>query len=196
MRVAKLNESMESLATRLVALEEDAYREFARLFGFRLRAFFLKRGLSETEAEDLSVNCVTDIALKVEKYHSLEGGCFEAWVFTLAKHALSDWRRRHEETLPLDDERLSAADDEIAANVSIIAAINQAIPQLAEKDQLLIRLRYFGEEHTYADIGQHLGLNANAVKVRHFRALKRLEMILREDPRISKILKEKTISER
>jgi len=96
MRLTKSNTCSEDLAARMIELDEDAFREFAEFFAPKFRAFFLARGLGILDAEDLTITCITDIALKVPRYRPTHGANFEKWVFTLARHSLADWWRDHQ----------------------------------------------------------------------------------------------------
>lgn len=173
------------------AHEEDAFVEFARTFGPRFRAYFVRRGLNLGDAEELSVSCVTDIALKVDKYQQLRVGGFEAWVYTLARRALSDWWRARRPAEPLSEDFAApggsgadaeGADDE--ADAGVIMAVRDALGRLSESDRTLIVLRHFGREHTYAEVSERLGVTQQAARVRYFRARNRLKELLLEDARI------------
>jgi RNA polymerase sigma-70 factor (ECF subfamily) len=192
MRVARSDKHIEEMATRMLYLEEEAFIEFAKIFGPRLKAFFLKRGLSAGDAEDLSVSCVTDISLKVNKYTALREGGFTSWVFALAHNSLVDWWRNRRVTEPLP-ENLSApalpddqGDDEHVAG--IVTAVRQALALLADSDRSVIILRELEGNYTYDEIAGRLGMRAEAARVRHHRALKKLKAILEADPRIVKFL--------
>ena len=186
MRVARSDKYIEGLATRMLGLEEDAFIEFSDLFGPRLRAFFVRRGLSAGDAEDLSVSCVTDIALKVNKYTSVREGGFTSWVFALAYHALADWWRANKAYGPLP-ETLAAPpppDAQVEGAPELVLAVRQALDLLPESDRSVILLRELGANHTFEEIGERLGVRTEAARVRHHRALKKLRAILEEDPRI------------
>jgi RNA polymerase sigma-70 factor (ECF subfamily) len=189
-RVARSTKEIEDLAARMVASKEQAFVEFADTFGPRFRSFFLKKGLSPSNAEDLAVSCITDIALKVEKYKAIREGGFEAWVFTLARNALIDWLRTQSNSEPLPDDLAAPtfSDDEIEPELDIVLAVGEALAQLSETDQTLVRLRHLVEEHTYAEIGERVGISPETARVRHFRALKRLKALLEKDERISRLL--------
>jgi RNA polymerase sigma-70 factor, ECF subfamily len=190
MRVARSTKEIEGLAARMAASEEQAFVEFADTFGPRLRSLFIKRGLSTANAEDLAVSCITDIALKVERYKSIREGGFEAWVFTLARNYLIDWLRAQRNSEPLSDDLAAPtfSDDEIEPELDIILAVGDALAQLSETDRTLIRLRHLVEDHTYAEIGENLGISTETARVRHFRALKRLKALLETDERIRRFL--------
>lgn len=189
MRVARSDKYIEEMATRMLYFEEEAFVEFAEIFGPRLRAFFTKRGLSAGDAEDLSVSCVTDISLKVNKYTAVREGGFTSWVFALAHNSLVDWWRSHPVADPLPD-NLSAPvppdDDEPVAEVA--TAVRQAVSLLADSDRSVIILRELEGNYTYDEIAGRLGIRPEAARVRHHRALKKLKAILETDPRIVKFL--------
>jgi len=185
-----LDPDYDALSRRMVAMEEAAFCEFAKGFGPRFRAFFLNRGLSAAEAEDLAVSCVTDIALKVEKYSRDRGGRFEAWVFTLARHALMDWyrRRRVMSSIPEYLTVPEAQGEEAEPSTDLIDAVREAVSKLSEGDQVLVQFRHLGEAWSYADIAERLGIQPEAARVRHHRALRRLKSLLSPDPRVQRLL--------
>jgi RNA polymerase sigma-70 factor, ECF subfamily len=181
---------MEDLPIRMSAAEEQAYQEFSDNFGPRLRAFFISKGLRSSDAEDLAVSSVSDIAMRVEKYQSREDGGFEAWVFTVANNLLVDWWRGHPETESLPD-NLEAADslaEEVVPNKAIVLAVRHGMEQLSETDQQIIRLRYLDRQDSFAEIGKLLGIEPGTARVRLHRALEHLEAVLKEDTRITNFL--------
>lgn len=196
MYVAKSISDLDGLATRMAALEEEAFTQFAHIFGPRLRAFFVRRGLAESDAEDLAGSCVTDIALKVRHYRQIAEGGFGAWVFTLAHHALADWREAHVPTEPLsDDLATETVGDADESDLSVILAVEEALAKLPELDRSLIRLRLLKEDKTYKAFLERNGMSAGAARVRHFRALRKLKNTLEADPRITEYLSERETSE-
>jgi RNA polymerase sigma factor (sigma-70 family) len=67
-----------------------------------------------------------------------------------------------------------------------LSRLRDAITKLSPADQLLIRLLYpegvqegFLQELSRPDVAQHLQITENALKVRHFRAIRRLRRILK-----------------
>jgi len=192
MYVAKSISDLDDLATRMMALEEEAYNQFAHIFGLRLRAFFVRRGLSESDAEDLAGSCITDIALKVRHYRHVTGGGFNAWVFTLARHALVDWLRTRLPTQELPDDLPSeAANERTEEDLSVVLAVEEALAKLPDLDRSLILLRNLKEQDTYLSFLRKNKISVGAARVRHFRALKKLKEILQVDPRITTYLKDK-----
>ena len=189
---------MEELAKRMVALDQEAYREFADIFGPRFRSFFLKRGLTASDAEDLAVSCITDIALKIEKYKSEKKGSFVAWIYTIIRHELVNWWRKKPDEVPLTNDGLLniAQEDDPRQNIDIICAVENAVAKLSDTDQTIIQLRDLGAQHSYAEIAELLDIKPGNVRVRHHRALQRLQSILEEDPHIRKLLNRKENNDR
>lgn len=178
--------SMEHLARRMKNQDEDAVAEFADLFAPRFRSLFRQRGLSSGYAEDLAVSCVTDIVLKIDQYETKEESTFEAWVFTLVWHALADWFRKQKASESLS-ETLSVGERTEAnpLDPQMILAVRQAVAALPAIDQQIIALKYERNEITFAEIGEMTGLTVVNARVRHNRALKKLESKLHGDPRLN-----------
>lgn len=186
MRMAGSDIDMDDLARRMCELDEDAFRVFADYFGPRFRSHFYKRGLRRADAEELSVSCVTDIALKVEQYKRKEGGGFKAWVFTLARNYLTDWWRalKATETLPEDLPTVTPEDFEFDENSEIILAVRDALGQLPEVYREIIQTKDFEGEQTFDEAGDVLGVSGATARQRYHRGLKRLEALLGRDERI------------
>lgn len=186
MRAAKSDIDMEDLARRIRELDEDAYREFSDYFGPRFRSMFLKRGLQMADAEELAVSCITDISLNVEQYKTVEGGSFEAWVFTLARHAYTNrWRALKEaDALPENLPSPTTGEDESGPNPELISAVQEALARLSDTDRAVIETRDFGGEQTFAEVGGELSVKVGTARQRHRRALKRLQKLLEQDARI------------
>jgi RNA polymerase sigma factor (sigma-70 family) len=189
-RAAKSNQNLDDLANRMRALDEESFHEFAAFFGPRFKSLFIRKGLTESDAEDLAVSSITDIALKIDKYRITQDGSFKAWVYKLACHCLVDWWRSRRATIPLSDDlnNSSVSTDETESNLEVILAVRDSMAQLSEVDQTLIKLRNLEMSYSYEEIGERLGIRAGTARVRHSRALKRLKKLLEEDSRIQRLI--------
>jgi RNA polymerase sigma-70 factor (ECF subfamily) len=182
----------ENLPERLKNSEALAFEQFALYFGPRFRSFFLRKGLPPHEAEDLAANCIVDAALQVGKFRNVSGGSFQGWLFVIARHAAADWHRAKQRQpsardvmlyIELNHEREAAL-----ADAEVILAVREAIAKLSDLQRQVIESRYFGDEASFGEIGNRLGIEEGAARVRHLRALHRLKQVLQLDPRISKRL--------
>jgi RNA polymerase sigma factor (sigma-70 family) len=176
---------IEELLPKLRDLDEQTFLTFARIMGPYLWRLFVRRGMSALEAEELAQSCITDLVLKVDRYDPARNGPFAAWLKRSAYNAQVDWWRKQKLTVPLDENLIWRDDqEEETDNQALIIIVREAIGQLGVDDQETIMLRYVGAERSYAEIGEQLGITATAARVRHHRALARLEKILLNYPLI------------
>jgi len=189
-RAAKSNQNLDDLANRMRALDEKSFHEFAGFFGPRFKSLFIRKGLVESDAEDLAASSITDIALKIDKYRITQDGSFKAWVYKLAYHCLVDWWRGRQATIALSDDlnNSSVSADEIESNLEVILAVRDSMAQLSKIDQTLIKLRNLEMSYSYEEIGESLRMRAGTARVKHSRALKRLKKILEKDSRIQPLI--------
>jgi len=146
--------------------------------------------MPQTEAEQLAVSCVTDIALRVSKFRYQGTGSFERWVFKLAYNCFIDWlRERSGREIQVDDAQLrSMVTSDTEPNRAVCAAVDQAMARLSAMDRKIVELRNFEVQLTYEEIGEQLAIESGTARVRHHRALKQLEKFLAEQPAIQTLL--------
>jgi RNA polymerase sigma factor (sigma-70 family) len=171
----------KALASALAQLDDHALKYFGSVYGPRLRHYFLRHGLNVTDAESLAVSMITDIALKIPDHYVERSGKFDAWVFTLARNGLSDWRR---DQPPQPEWGLEAAVEIVPVDPALVEAVEAAVAKLGATDQEIIRRRDLGHKQSFDEIGKDLGLDPRTARVRRSRALRKLEAILTADPRI------------
>ncbi len=188
----------EILALRLAQGEADAFWEFFEMFSPRLIGFFKKQGVPDTDAENLTLECLQNVRRQIDKYRRQEDGSFTGWVFTMACRKRIDWWRRNKPMLPLEDEMLknltvdktqwfellNALEQDQEPPDEIRRAVHDALKQLSKTDQEVIRLRFIDARLGNTELAAQLGIQLNAAKTRLSRALKRLKPILENDPRI------------
>lgn len=111
---------------------------------------------------------------------------FSTWLYKITYNRGLDFLKKRKRMLPIND-----VDYNFNVNISTLEnnwdslekqeqrqTINNAVQELSATDGILITLFYF-EELSLIEIANILGLNDNAVKVKLFRARKRLSYILR-----------------
>lgn len=179
---------IEGLPARLKAGEQQAFADFAEEFYSWFYHFFLSRGLPEFEAKDLTEDCMADIPMKVVdgKYEERPDASFAAWVKTVMENRARDWWRKHynHQEEPLPEDIAGPDSEETAPAVAQTVAIQEALWQLEPTHRQIIELYDLGETRTYQEIAEILQISAAAARVRRHRALKELEKILKDDPRI------------
>jgi RNA polymerase sigma-70 factor (ECF subfamily) len=147
-------------------------------FVFTLAQRFSK---NREDAEEIAQDCF------VKAYRSLasfqQQSKFSTWLYSIVyTTAMTSLRKKRVETSSIhnEDENLqidkqtAVVDTNHAENNSRSFYLNQAIEQLLPDDAAVLTLFYKGEQ-SVEEISQALGIEANAVKVKLFRARQRLK---------------------
>ena len=128
------------------------------------------------DAEDLTARVFTEALEGLHRYR--EQGHFAAWLFTIARHEVTDYYRRQRPNLPLNEDLDSPADstDPLAHLVQeeALQQLAALVAQMDEEQQELLRLRFAGGL-THGEIGRIVGRSEAAVKMAVHRLLRRLE---------------------
>jgi RNA polymerase sigma factor (sigma-70 family) len=173
----------DDLPGRMQRQEASAFDDFSKTFGPRLFRLFRFLGASAADAEALAVSCITDVALKVDRFTPQGPGSFWKWVSRIARRAWIDARRERTVALPLTDHDLAASDlPEPPAGVA--EAVEEALSHLSTVDQEIVRSHYLVEELPLVEIAQNLQMEATTVRGRHHRLRPRLRALLADSPAI------------
>lgn len=159
---------------------QSAYTDLVKRhqrFVFTLAMRFAK---GREDAEEIAQDCF------IKAYRSLASfqgqSKFSTWLYSIVyTTAMTFLRKKRVATDSIDDENIhiqvenhSGYDVNNAENKSKSFYLNQAIEQLLPDDAIIITLFYKGEQ-SLEEIGQALGMEANTVKVKLFRARQRLK---------------------
>ena len=169
------------LIEQTLAGNQSAYTDLVKRhqrFVFTLAMRFAK---TREDAEEIAQDCF------IKAYRSLASfqrqSKFSTWLYSIVyTTAMTFLRKKRVDTDSIDDENTyiqvenqsSAYDVNNAENKSRSFYLNQAIEQLLPDDAVIITLFYKGEQ-SLEEIGQALGMEANTVKVKLFRARQRLK---------------------
>jgi RNA polymerase sigma factor (sigma-70 family) len=169
------------LIDQVLAGNQAAYADLVKRhqrFVFTLAMRFAK---GREDAEEIAQDCF------IKAYRSLGAfqrqSKFSTWLYSIVyTTAMTFLRKKRVDTDSIDDENTyiqvesqsSAYDVNNAENRSRSFYLNQAIEQLLPDDATIITLFYKGEQ-SLEEIGQALGMEANTVKVKLFRARQRLK---------------------
>jgi len=136
---------------------------------------------SREDAEEIAQDCF------IKAYRSLASfqgtAKFSTWLYSIVyTTAMTFLRKKRVDTDSIDDENTflqvesqsSAYDANNAENRSRSFYLNQAIAQLLPDDAAIITMFYKGEQ-SLDEIAQAMGMEANTVKVKLFRARQRLK---------------------
>lgn len=146
-------------------------------FVFTLAMRFAK---SREDAEEIAQDCF------VKAYKSLSSfqqqSKFSTWLYSIVyTTAMTFLRKKRVDTTSIDDENVylqveehGSFENNLAEKKSRSFYVNQAISQLLPDDATIITLFYNGEQ-SLEEIAETLGMEANTVKVKLFRARQRLK---------------------
>lgn len=154
----------------------DRYKDLV----FTLALRMLKH---KEEAEEVA----QDAFIKVYKsLNSFKGDSkFSTWIYRVTYNTCLDRlkkNKKHYNDVPIDgytEHKLEAIDNALEHMIAEekTALIKRCVDQLPAEDSYLISLYYF-EELSLDEISKIVGMRANAVKVKLFRARKKLAVIL------------------
>lgn len=146
-------------------------------FVFTLAMRFAK---NREDAEEIAQDCF------VKAYKSLlsfqQQSKFSTWLYSIVyTTAMTFLRKKRVDTTSIDDENVylqveehGSFENNLAEKKSRSFYVNQAISQLLPDDATIITLFYNGEQ-SLEEIAETLGMEANTVKVKLFRARQRLK---------------------
>jgi RNA polymerase sigma factor (sigma-70 family) len=169
------------LIDQALAGNQSAYADLVKRhqrFVFTLALRFAK---NREDAEEITQDCF------VKAYRSLalfqRQSKFSTWLYSIVyTTAMSTLRKKRVATSSIDDEEnaiqiednTASYDTNSAENRSRSYYLNQAIGQLLPDDAAIITL-FYQSEQSLEEIAQTLGIEANTVKVKLFRARQRLK---------------------
>jgi RNA polymerase sigma-70 factor (ECF subfamily) len=156
---------------------------FAELYDTHSDAVYryvLYRVREPSDAEDLTSEVFTRAFANIHRYR-WQGKSFLAWLYTIARNAVTDRRRRERPTVDLDDAYGVAEDGPTAHDRAVrgeqVDALRGAVKHLTTEQQEVLVLR-FVENMSSRQVAKVLGKNEGAIRALQFRALGRLRKLL------------------
>jgi len=146
--------------------------------------YLLYRVREPSDAEDLCSEVFTRAFANIHRYR-WQGKSFLAWLYTIARNAVTDRRRRERPTVEIDKAYGLAEDGPTAHDRAVhgetVDALRGAVRHLTTEQQVVLILR-FVENRSSREVAKILGKNEGAIRALQFRALGRLRKLMREEP--------------
>ena len=144
--------------------------------------YLLYRVREPSDAEDLTSEVFTRAFANIHRY-KWQGKSFLAWLYTIARNAVTDRRRRDRPTVEIDNAYGLASEGPSAHDLAVrgedVEALRGAVKYLTGEQQEVLVLR-FVENLSSREVANILGKNEGAIRALQFRALGRLRKILRD----------------
>ena len=175
-----MTDSQQLLAEYARNGSDAAFRELVTRYVDLVYSTALRLVEGDTHrAEDVAQTVFVDLAgmaQKLSKDVMLGGWLHRHTCFVAAKIMRSERRRQSRERQAVE---MNALQNDSEADFSLVAPmLDEAINELGEADRTAILLRFF-EQHDFRAVGQALGSNEDAARMRVTRALEKLEMLLK-----------------
>lgn len=160
--------------------DQDAFAPLYTRYVEEIGRFCLLRLRDEEAARDTTQQIFARALIGLPRYQ--ECGQFRAWLYTIARHVLSNDARGRRNILPLDA-AIAAADPAPTPHEAAAAALDRqallvALARLPEDQRLAIELRLAGL--TGREVAAVMGRGHEAVKKLQLRALEKLRRELGE----------------
>ncbi|MCK5095744.1 MAG: sigma-70 family RNA polymerase sigma factor [Candidatus Pacebacteria bacterium] len=170
--------TLENLVISSVKGDERAFRFLYERLNDPLFKYILSRTKDRDDATDILQDVFVDLWRALDTFTYTSDGQFYGFVFTITKRKLGKHYKNKKVFREIDENLLENSykmDVEFADDARILM---KAIEELKEKYRTVIKLRYWSGL-TFPEMGKLLGDKETTVKVRHHRALKLLEDILK-----------------
>ena len=158
---------------------------FAELYDMHVDAvyrYLLYRVREPSDAEDLASEVFTRAFANIHRYR-WQGKSFLAWLYTIARNAVTDRRRRDRPTVDIETAFGLAEDGPTAHEKAVlgeqVGALRGAVKHLTSEQQQVLSLR-FELNLSSREVAKMLGKNEGAIRALQFRALGRLRKLLRD----------------
>jgi RNA polymerase sigma factor (sigma-70 family) len=175
-----MTDSQKLLAEYAVNGSESAFRELVTRYISLVYSTALRLVGGDTQlAEDVTQTVFIGLAKKGRTLSRevMLGGWLHQHAYHVATKAVRSERRR--QTREREAVEMNMLQDDSGANLRQVAPIlDEAITQLGSEDRTAILLRFF-EQRDFRSVGEALGSNEDAARMRVNRALEKLHSLLR-----------------
>lgn len=171
--------------TSLIALTDNDNSAFTEIYIYyfpRVYNYVHYRVNDFHAADDLTSQIFEKLFSKL-KYYQSERAAFSAWLFSIARNAITDYYRRqaraHVSSLDITAELIDSEPDpgDIAAFNETQQHLRQALASLNSRERDIIALKFWSGLSN-RDIARFVGISESNTGVILFRAMRRLRIIL------------------
>ncbi len=143
--------------------------------------FVYRRTGNEEQAADITSLVFLKALMNIKKYE-FKGVPFSGWLFRIAFNEVSMHFRKNNAHRIVSIEQSGiiqiAQEAEITDNTEAVQLMTNALKKLDTEDIQLIELRFF-EKHSFAEVGEIVGITENNAKVRVYRIIDKLKKLMK-----------------
>lgn len=143
--------------------------------------FVYRRTGNEEQAADITSLVFLKALLNIKKYE-FKGIPFSGWLFRIAFNEVNMHFRKNKVNRIVSIEQSGilqiAQEAEILDNTEALQLMTIALKKLDTDDIQLIELRFF-EKHSFAEVGEIVGITENNAKVKVYRIIDKLKQLMK-----------------
>lgn len=172
----------------ILMITDDSDRDFMKALYIKhqMSMFRMARALTDTEqdAEDVVSEACVSLIKKVSQIRQLDCNVLEGYIISTVKNAAYLLHRKKKARKEVTNEEILqfVADEDAAPDRNVlqectIQELSEAIVQLPENDQVVLRMKYF-EKHSDREIAKMLGIQEVSVRSRLTRMRRKIYELL------------------
>jgi|GEM_PF-1336838 len=160
------------------------FPKVAESLGAALFPWFVRKGLSQLDAEERSWDTIENIFLRIDRFEWRGNGSFRAWCARLAANVRADWLRSlmRFNARPVDGEQLDRLADQHFSTEFVDmdpdGPVQLAFSRLSDNERQIIELQIF-RGWSHKEIGDELGISEDTSRQQAKRAKDKLKSYLR-----------------
>ena len=128
---------------------------------------------NDADARDLSQEVLIKVFRNLKNFKGRSK--LFTWVYRITVNTCISFKRRDRQVQPLPEK--GTRRDPVGENVRLKVAIDDALERLPERQRMSFILRHY-EGHTFAEIGEIMGITTGAAKANHHHAIRKLRVYL------------------
>ncbi|MEM6712850.1 MAG: sigma-70 family RNA polymerase sigma factor [Pseudomonadota bacterium] len=177
----------EWLAAIAEQQDRDAFAEIFNHFGPRLKAYLMRLGADDVQAEETAQDVMVTVWRKAHLFDRSKSSA-ATWIFRIARNRRIDMLRR-KRTIDVDTDTVVIEDESLPNPNEMLdeerrqKRIRTALAKLPEQQLELVKLAFY-TEMSHSQIAEETGLPLGTVKSRIRLAFGRLRRILEEDAEV------------
>ena len=161
------------LVKRFKKGDETAFDQIFEKYRVPIYSICYRYTKNDADARDLSQEVFIKVYRNLKNFK--ERSKLFTWVYRITVNTCISFKRRERRVQPIRETNLRR--DPVGEKVRLKVAIDDALQRLPERQRLSFILRHY-EGHTFAEIGEIMGITTGAAKANHHQAVRKLRAYL------------------